>query len=210
MVNYKKDQVMAHYKRDLLFALFALFTPAALPLAEGQEFKSSPAKQAQSTYEEAVKKLNEEYSKNLSKLQEKYLADLEEARKAALANSRLDEAQRIVAVRQEIQDQIAEGITPAKRVAWIPGTWKIIYHPNQVERTYIIRRSGAVVFPADNLRGQLRLTGNDLTLDLGGESLERITFVGNRRLFVEHYNPKSDYPKKLNQVGIGTRILPQR
>ncbi len=198
---------MAHCKRA---GLIALLTLTGLSLAAAQEFKSTPAKQAQTTYEEAVKKLNEEYGKNLNKLQEKYLADLEGARKEALSNNKLDEAQRILSASQEIKEQLSDTPTPAQRTAWVPGTWRIIYHPNQVERIYVIKRSGLVVFPPENARGQLRFVGNDLTLDFGGEAVERLTFVGNRRLFVEHYNPRSDYPKKLNQVGIGTRVLPQR
>jgi len=197
--------------RNLKLAGFlSLVGLSALPLAQAQEFKSASAKQAQTSFEEGIKKPNEEYSKNLSKLQEKYLADLENARKAALLDSRLDEAQRILAARQEIQAQLEEAVVPAQRIAWIPGTWKIIYPPNQVERTYVIKRSGAVDYAVDNQRGQLRFTGNDLVLDLGAESLERLTFAGTHRLFVEYYNPKSDYPKKVNQVGIGARILPQR
>jgi hypothetical protein len=207
MINCKKDIAMAHCNRAGLIALFAI---AGLSLAAAQEFKSTPAKQALSTYEEAVKKLNEEYGKSLNKLQEKYLADLEDARKTALSNNKLDEAQRILAASQEIKDQLNETAIPVQRIAWVPGTWKITYHPNQVERLYVIKRSGAVAFPAENMRGQLRLVGNDLILDLGGESLERLTFVGARRVFVEHFNPKADYPKKLNQVGIGNRVLPQR
>jgi hypothetical protein len=198
---------MAHCKRAGLIGLLAV---AALSSAVAQEFKSTPAKQALATYEDAIKKLNEEYGKSLNKLQEKYLADLENARKVALDNKKLDEAQRILAASQEIKEQLNDTTTPTQRLAWIPGTWKIIYHPNQAERIYIIRRSGSVVFTEDNRRGQLQFVGNDLTLDFAGEGFERLTFVGTRRLFVEHYNPKADYPKKLNQVGIGTRVLPQR
>jgi hypothetical protein len=86
----------------------------------------------------------------------------------------------------------------------LPGTWRITYHPNGVQRTYVVKSNGEVTCIEANVRGRLKKDGSSLFLDFEDDRLERLTFVGSR-LFLEHFYPKDSFPK-ICQVGIGEAV----
>jgi hypothetical protein len=92
------------------------------------------------------------------------------------------------------------------RIGVLAGEWKITYTHDAV-RVYAIEMDGRVSFAEENLKGQIRRKGAMLLLVFEGDDrLERLTLGTDGRLFVEHYNPKGDFPEgKAKHVGIGVR-----
>jgi hypothetical protein len=87
-------------------ALFALLLASAsrVPLGPGQDptnFTSDAAKKAASKYADQIAKLEEEHAGKLRKVIEQYAKELDEARKLALANDDLDEAQRVLKAKND-------------------------------------------------------------------------------------------------------------
>jgi hypothetical protein len=94
---------------------------------------------------------------------------------------------------------------PTVQGKWVAGTYNILYTPNHTTRIYVVRPNGEVTY------GKLKATlkpyrrSGSFTLEIGEETekIERITFADGR-MFVEHFNPKSDFGKNPpEQIGIG-------
>ncbi|HEX5270813.1 MAG TPA: hypothetical protein VFW33_10015 [Gemmataceae bacterium] len=64
-----------------------------------------------------------------------------------------------------------------------------------------------MTFEEEKLKGQIKRKGLALLLEFEGDDrLERLTLGTDGRLFVEHYNPKGDFPDgKAKHIGIGVR-----
>jgi len=92
------------------------------------------------------------------------------------------------------------------QIAVLAGEWKITY-TNDAVRVYVIDTGGKVSFDEEKLKGQIKRKGAALLLEFEGDDrLERLTLGTDGRLFVEHYNPKGDFPdKKPAHIGIGVR-----
>ncbi len=91
-------------------------------------------------------------------------------------------------------------------VADLAGEWKIAYSNNYV-RLYVIDKDGKVKFDAEGITGQIKRKGAALLVEFDqNDQLEHLTLRSDGQLFVEHYNPKGDFPeKKATTTGIGVR-----
>jgi hypothetical protein len=107
----------------------------------------------------------------------------------------------------------AVGLLPARaedkadtQITVLAGEWKITY-TNDAVRVYTIDTSGKVSFAEEKLQGQIKRKDGALLLTFEGDNkVERLTLGTDGRLFVEHYDPKDDFPdKKAAHIGIGTR-----
>jgi hypothetical protein len=92
------------------------------------------------------------------------------------------------------------------QVAVLAGERKIVYTHDAV-RVYSIDTDGKVSFDEEKLKGQIKRKGSALLLQFDGDDrIERLTLGTDGRLFVEHFNPKSDFPDgKAKHMGIGVR-----
>jgi hypothetical protein len=106
---------------------------------------------------------------------------------------------------------LAAGDRPAddkedNQIAVLAGEWKVAY-TNDAVRVYAIEKDGKVSFDEEKLKGRIKRSGGVLLLAFeGDDKLERLTLGVDGRLFVEHYDPKANYPdKKASWIGIGTR-----
>lgn len=92
------------------------------------------------------------------------------------------------------------------QIAVLAGEWKVTYTHDAV-REYKIDKDGWVTFEEEKLKGQIKRKGPALLLEFEGDDrLERLTLGTDGRLFVEHYNPKGDFPDgKAKHIGIGVR-----
>ena len=90
----------------------------------------------------------------------------------------------------------------------LAGEWRITY-TNDAVRNYVVETDGKVAATADEekLKGQIARKDGVLLLTFEGDGkLERLTLGSDGRLFVEHYNPKENYPDgKASCLGIGVR-----
>jgi hypothetical protein len=90
----------------------------------------------------------------------------------------------------------------------LAGEWKIDY-TNDAVRTYIVEQDGKVAGTADEekLKGQIKRKNGMLLLTFEGDGkVERLTLGTDGRLFIEHYDPKENFPeKKATWIGIGIR-----
>ncbi len=90
----------------------------------------------------------------------------------------------------------------------LAGQWKIDY-THGLDRTYVIEKDGKVSGTAgeEKLKGQITRKDGMLLLTFEDDGkLERLTLGTDGRLFVEHYDPKENFPeKKANLMGIGIR-----
>lgn len=86
-----------------------------------------------------------------------------------------------------------------------PGTWAVVYHPNRAVRVYTVSAAGEVSFPEGGTKTKLQVKDRETLLDLSDGKLERWTVGRDGRLFVEHFNPKANYPDgPPDQIGVGT------
>lgn len=94
------------------------------------------------------------------------------------------------------------------KIAALEGRWRITY-TNDATRTYVIEKNGDLSFIDEDLKGKIEFKDGILQLTFPADErpiMERLTLGTDGRLFVEHYNPKADYPKKKPKfIGIGVR-----
>ncbi len=83
------------------------------------------------------------------------------------------------------------------------GAWVVRYHPNGAARVYIVSADGEVAFPDGGSKAKLKLKDKEILVDFADGKLERWTVGRDGRLFVEHFNPRSNYPDTPDQIGIG-------
>ena len=88
---------------------------------------------------------------------------------------------------------------------YLPGKWRIQHWPNRGWRTYEISLNGAVYFVEEKRQGMLIQRNGDLLLDFNDGKIERFN-LSNHRLFVEHFNPKNNFPYTPDQIGIGFKV----
>src|SRR4051812_31837484 len=87
------------------------------------EPKSQAAQFAKSTFLAGHQRLHQDYAAKLNTLRKQYTDELEKARKAALENNNLNEAQTILAVKNAVQeDQKAEEI-PVRGLKILAARW---------------------------------------------------------------------------------------
>ncbi len=82
------------------------------------------------------------------------------------------------------------------------GTW-IVRYANGTGRRYVIDANGEVVW--GGRQGKLTRLEGYTVIDLGDRTLDRVRLVG-RALRVEHFNPRSAFPKQVALAGIGERL----
>ena len=86
----------------------------------------------------------------------------------------------------------------------VAGTWRITY-TNGAWRTYRIEENGTVTFLEEQSMGELR-SWPELLLRFDDGKLERLNPTANR-IFVEHFNPASEYPDGTPaEIGIGRLV----
>jgi hypothetical protein len=85
-----------------------------------------------------------------------------------------------------------------------PGVWTVTYHPNRAVRAYTVTADGDVSFSESTTKAKLTVKDREVTLDFDDGKLERWTVGHDGRLFVEHFNPRANYPDgQPDQIGIG-------
>jgi hypothetical protein len=104
----------------------------------------------------------------------------------------------------------AQSLTTAekkKRFHDLLGTWQIKYYPNKAARTYVISGRGDVYFVEEDLYGKVSSTDDGVLLEFesDGPKTERITLGADGRAFIEHFNPRTQFPNNPDQIGIGVR-----
>jgi hypothetical protein len=140
----------------------------------------------------------------LEKVYDKAMKDATKALKIDLAEAIQAELKEITAKGPNPKTAASKGEAPATRPKLIPGRWEVTYTPNRSTHVYIIRSDGAVVNERGEVQYQIKHRDGALIVEFPDNKLERFTFAENR-LFVEHFNPKSDYERNIpDQVGIGT------
>lgn len=152
--------------------------------------------QARSTYEKEL-----EFATR--PLRERYLARLETLKRSL--GGRGD-----VRAALTVQDEIDRVSAAAQQPGFgkFAGSWMIQYE-NGGTRRYTIKADGTVIWvetdgkPQGETPGKMRQEGSDTVVEMQF-SLERISLSGER-LIVEHFAPKSDYPRKVTQRGTGVR-----
>jgi hypothetical protein len=103
------------------------------------------------------------------------------------------------------QQKVGAGGRTDTPIAVLAGEWKITYSHDAV-RVYTIEKDGKVTFDEEKLKGQIRRKDGILLLEFEGDNkLERLTLGGDGRLFVEHFDPKANWPDGKPLIGIGTR-----
>ena len=86
------------------------------------------------------------------------------------------------------------------------GVWTVKYHPNQAIRSYVVSETGEVSFPDCDAKTKPTVEKNgEILIDFKDGKLERWTIGKDGRLFIEHFNPKENYPEAPDQIGIGVR-----
>lgn len=157
----------------------------------------------------------QEENPDLAQAQAQYRRDMEFATKPIRDRylSRLDalkrqlgargDARGAVAIQEEV-DRIMSSIPDeslANAAAKLAGTWKITYS-NGDQRTYAISSDGSASFlhfdPPGRLSGTTKkkifLKGGDVLVEFQEGAIERLKVSGGK-LLVEHFNPKTLYPK---------------
>jgi hypothetical protein len=103
---------------------------------------------------------------------------------------------------------VADAEEEDTQITVLAGEWKVTYTHDAV-RVYAIGKDGKLSGTADDVKltGQITRKGAALLLTFNEEDkLERLTLGADGRLFVEHYDPKGNFPdKKPTHMGIGIR-----
>lgn len=192
-----------------LFILCAVVLACAL-LTRGDEQPprrptSSAALKAMNAYESAVKNATEEYARKMQAGGDVAIRALEDAKKAAVHQEDLDEANAIVAAIQQIKEASP---SPPTMLDAPTGVWHVAYM-NGANRVYRIASDGSVAWEENgrpgNTRPRLRRTNAGFMVQFHPNEIDRITFVGDR-LYEDVFNPVSDFPaRKPCTMGLGTR-----
>jgi len=204
------------------FSTILILTFSSTLLAQEKEkepdwnFKSKTAKSALKSYSGEIAKLNKQDEAELKKLEDEHkqrrkkrrlqlIMELEKALDEATKSGDLDDA---IKIRDAIK-VLKKGAEPPNisgplefgksgdRPKYPTGVWRIMW-PNGSERLY--RFSGKKVKAEDSnaswkRTGSLTQKKSDLYLEFpSDDAIERLSMVGDR-LFVEHWEPKSTYPK---------------
>ena len=178
-------------RRALLFAFCAaLCLAAAASPGPGPE-----AARAKKRYDESVAAAQLVYDKKLKAATSDLVRDLNGALKQALKAENLDRANEIRAMIDEAQASNEDDDDKVSIVAELAGEWQVFYCSN-ARRTYVIKADGSVDWtaPGSGRRGRLRNVNGDTVIEFGDDRLERWTYGGGR-IWIEHYNPKGQYPK---------------
>jgi hypothetical protein len=157
---------------------------------------------ARQQYRDTVKKAQKDYDATVetaaAKLREHLLTAIQQAAQAR-------QAETTKALSAELET-LAAGSLPVfgAKGSVGQGTWRVVYHPSDAKRTYVVKPGGEVACEELGLAGKIRQEEGSLMLDLHDGKLERLTFAGGR-VFVEHFDPKESFPRPA-QVGIGESV----
>lgn len=172
----------------------------ALAPGDAPERPTSPAAVvALKKYDTAVAKASDAYDRALAAADKQRIADLEAALKVAVNGKNLKESERIDAALAAAKAEAKDHAAGQAAGLLVLGKWRVTYLGGGT-RTYVIERGGVVKLPAENRSGRL----NSGTINLGDGKLERWTPVRDK-VFVEHFDPASDFPTRPSQLGIGTQ-----
>ncbi len=115
----------------------------------------------------------------------------------------LKESQRIDGISSQLKRS-----TPTMAVSSkLNGKWQV-HFTNGVDRVVDFRPDGTVISIENGIRrpGKIVQANNETLLQLDARKIERLGVSGNR-LYIEHFNPASRYPKEFpSEIGIGTPV----
>jgi len=177
-----------------VFFLLAFSTLLAVPVVAQEE--PPELAQARLVYEK-------ELAFATRPIRERYLLRLETMKRTLGGRGDVRAA---LAVQEEIDRALAAALLPG--LAKYSGSWLIQYE-NGGTRRYLIKADGSMTWvetdgkPQGDTPGKMRPEGPDAVIELPF-FLERLSFSGDR-LVVEHFAPKSDYPRKVTQRGTGVK-----
>jgi len=161
----------------------------------GDERKSMPGKlvPARRAYERECEPIIANAARQEEEQTRNYISSLEAAKRRLTTLNRIDEATQI----KETIDQLLQEAAFAR----IAGTWMVKY-ANGTDRQYTIDIKGTVTWGGTT--GKLILNGKDVLIDFNDGKIERVTRTA-AGLLIEHFNPKSAYPKKVDTRGTGIK-----
>ena len=94
--------------------------------------------------------------------------------------------------------------SPSKSFGPFAGTWIIKYAGGPI-RHYTFDAVGHVLFAEEKRRGKMYRSGDEILLDFQDGKLERVKLSDNE-IQIDHFSPKSSYPKNVLTTGIGSRL----
>ncbi len=162
------------------------------------EPRSAAAKAAIRKYDKAMEKAMQAYSREAEIAKKGAATELAVALKAATRAANLEEANRIKAMIEGLDDEVGlgNGSAPDVRAGKFPhGTWEVTYL-NGNRHLYGFDGRGSVRCSLSGRvihSGKLRREDHDLIATFDGDIIERFSFAGDR-LFVEHFRPANRYP----------------
>ncbi|HZK80327.1 MAG TPA: hypothetical protein VFC46_04650 [Humisphaera sp.] len=167
--------------------------------------KSAQAVVAMDKFDRAVKSAVDGYHIAVLRSKRTLIAELKPARVAAMKQTDLDEANRIDSAMKSAdggQSDNSGAIVPLP----LPSAWHLLYS-NGFTADYSIDRAGTATRASDHKQSKLRTDSvGRYVASWDDGKIERLTFL-HGRLFVEHFNPASQYPdQEPNQVANGTSI----
>ena len=184
----------------LAMLVCAVAAPDARPAGS---FTSRAARAAHKKYEEAVERAKQDYDRRVEAARKVAESELADAMKAATRHGDLDEANRIKAAVGRLKPNAA--VTGSTRLL---GAWQVRY-ANGIERTYEVRNDGTATWTEAGraaVVGRFKQVEPEIVYDENKLAVERWTVVGDR-LFIEHFNPASGYPKaRPLTLGVATRV----
>jgi hypothetical protein len=136
-----------------------------------------------------------EYEKTIRAAQAALEKAYEQAIKDATKALKIEEAETFRMELKALQPNrtgTGEKVDSPAKGKWVPGTYNVNF-PKDGARTYVIHANGQVV--EGPFTATLKhFSGSSFVADFGDQKFERLTFVDGR-LFVEHFNPKSNFGK---------------
>jgi hypothetical protein len=153
--------------------------------------------QARAQYEKEV-----EFS--TKPIRDRYLSRLETLKRTL--GSRGD-ARAALAVEEEI-NRVKEFSAQATGKGRFEGLWTIRYDNGVVRKVSIDANDVLTMLEEGNqpknLKAKMATYGGDCLVDWGDGAIEKMT-LANAKLVIEHFNPKSIYPKGPSLHAVGTR-----
>ncbi len=189
--------------KALAALVLASLLPASLLPAEVGAEENPVMLRYRERYHQAIKSASAAYNDAVSSAMKVYLEALDNLAREDTRTGALNAA---VALRKERAKTVSDApLLFEGRVAAPAGEWNIIYS-NDYKRTYKIDRNGKVT-DSRGIKFTFRVEQDAFFLDGSDGKIERLTFTPYR-LFVEHWNPGSDFAegKPPSEFGIGTPV----
>lgn len=190
----------------VVLAVVAATTAAGIDEFAQVRVKSAAARSALSAYDQGVKHARDEYDRKIEIAAGSALHALEDAKKSAMRNSDLDEANAI----NEAIVRVRDGSAQLQSQATIPpeGIWHIKYM-NGGSRDVRFFPNGTVAWQENGhsqpTTPKVQKVNGDYLLQFTPDKVDRITIVGDR-LYDECFSPTTDFPLKTPwTMGVGTK-----